>query len=65
MIVSALCTTYLTASQINGRLETNNFFKMVTNTLKIVPWNVQANELNFEKVILWRLSQVSWNSKAL
>ena len=33
-------------------------------TSKIVPWNAQANDLNFEKVVLWQLSQVSCNCKA-
>ena len=37
---------------------------MANNISKIVPWNSQANDSNFEKVVLWRLSQVSWSSKA-
>ena len=37
---------------------------MVTNISKIVPWNAQANDTNFEKIVLWQLSQVNWSSKA-
>ena len=32
-------------------------------TAVAIPWNAQANEPNFEKIILWHLSQISLSSK--
>ena len=62
-----LRTIYLTTSQTNNRSEiqnSNKIYKMFNNISNVVPWNEQANELNFETVILWQLSQVSWSSNA-
>ena len=39
-------------------------FEMFNNIPKIVTWNAPVNKSNFDKVILWQLSQVSWSSKA-
>ena len=36
-------------------------FEMFTIVPKIVPWGLQENDSNFEKVVLWQLLQVSWN----
>ena len=61
--VGVIYTTYLTTSQPKDRSESSDPFQMFTIMPKIVPWSLQENESNFEKVVLWQLSQVSWNSK--
>ena len=38
-------------------------FKMFIYTSKIVPWDSQANESNFEKIDLWRISHANGNTK--
>ena len=38
-------------------------FEMFIYTWKIVPWDSQANESNFEKIDLWRISHANGNTK--
>ena len=36
---------------------------MFINISKIVPWDPQTNELDFEKIDLWRISHANGNTK--
>ena len=49
MNANVLYTTELTISQVRLYIK------------EIVPWNTQANELNFEHIVLWQLSHANWN----
>ena len=40
-----------------------NLFELFNKISKIVLWNAQGNDSNFEKVVLWQLSQVNRNYK--
>ena len=38
-------------------------FEMFMYISKIVPWDPQANESNFEKIHLWRISHANGSTK--
>ena len=38
-------------------------FKMLIYISKIVPWDAQVNESNFEEINLWRISHTNGNTK--
>ena len=59
-----MIATYIPHHLPDNRSESNKTFQNVTDVSLIVPGNAQANDSNFEKVVLWWFSQLSWGSMA-